>query len=62
MNNKTHEIVITFTASITVPYEEGVGFPEAADKVDSALRGLIGGDGITHAELVRVKKLTLEEA
>lgn len=62
MNDKTHEITIIFTAAITVPFEDGVGFNEAAEKVADALRELIGTNQITDVELGRIKKLVLEES
>ena len=54
-------IEITFTATLTMPMEAGIGFSEAVRQVNQALLDGDGGEVPYSLEAKRVKKLALKE-
>ncbi|HKZ21177.1 MAG TPA: hypothetical protein VJQ57_13835 [Acidimicrobiia bacterium] len=61
MTIQNHEIRVTFTATVTIPFTGGFGFNQAVEKVDDVLRELVGTNDVVDARVVRVKKLELKE-
>lgn len=55
------EIEIKFSVTMTMKFQDGIGFREARYKAEQALLDGDGGEGDYFLKLGKVKKITLKE-